>query len=174
MSNINISFNPLAWSIRPLYEQAKAEDATFARLVAQKEARADKPKSLGECADYILGEAYDWAVNHKLTSSFGYSGLPDSEVVRLIQHYYTEENIEIKKITGAKASVATASEKKKEEPKKAKVVKMQTPATATGLFAQQKQEPKKESETFDLFAGMWNEEETEEKEAVEDDDDLPL
>jgi len=113
----NISFNPLAWAIRPLYTKALADDPTFAQEVKEKESRAEKPKSLEECAEYILGEAFEWASNHR-QDNLGFSGLPDDEVVNLIKHYYDEENITIKKVTGAEARVAKSKEKKEDKPKK--------------------------------------------------------
>lgn len=119
MSN-NISFNPLAWAIRPLYEKAIAEDALFAKEVKEKEGRKEKPKSLAECADYIYGEAYEWASNHR-QGNMGFAGLPDSEVENLIKHYYDEDNIVIRKVENAVGKVASgnapAKPKKEERPK---------------------------------------------------------
>lgn len=155
MSN-NISFNPLAWAIRPLYEKAIAEDKLFAQEVQEKESRKEKPKSLAECADYILGEAYEWASNHR-QGNMGFAGLPDSEVENLIKHYYDEENIVIKKIEGATAKVATSKEKTQAKAEATgKIVKMETKPVAP---AKKKEEP----EVPDLFAGLEEEEE----------DDLP-
>ena len=175
----NFSFNPLAWAIRPLYQQAIAEDALFAKQVREKEARTDKPKSLAECADYILGEAYHWASEHR-DGNVGFSGLPDEEMVNLIKHYYDEENIEIRKVGNAKASVATSKETKKAdakktEPKKTasvpKVVKLDfqketlsaglTPMTRPTSERKAKQVSKAQAESvavYDMFAGMWDEE----------------
>lgn len=172
----NISFNPLAWAIKPLYQKAISEDALFAKEVAEKESRTEKPKSLDECADYILGEAYDWASNHR-DGSCGFAGLPDEEMVNLIKHYYDEENITIKKIGGATAKVAVSKDKKTEkkaEPKKAvpKVVKLDfpketlsaglTPMIRPNSEASAKKVSKAQAkavEVIDMFAGMWDEEE---------------
>ena len=198
----NISFNPLAWAIKPLYDKAIKEDALFAKEVQEKESRKEKPKSLDECADYILGEAYDWASKHR-DGKVGYAGLPDDEMVNLIKHYYDEENITIKKVSGASAQVAkTPSTDKKAEPKKAKVVKMDIPKeTMTAGLAkmerptserQAKSESKKQAnhvQVMDMFAGMWGDEEESKKQAeeieeeeveeqeeemMEEEDDLPM
>lgn len=126
---VGFSFNPLQLAIRPLYEKAKAEDELFAKEVAEKESRKEKPKSLAECAEYIMGEAYEYASKHR-TGNFGLAGMPDDEMVGLIKHYYDEDNIEIRKFAGkAKASVATTAKtsatakKKEEKPKPVKNVK---------------------------------------------------
>ena len=197
----NISFNPLAWAIKPLYDKAIAEDALFAKEVKEKESRTENPKSLDECAEYIMGEAFEWASNHR-NGNMGFSGLPDDEMVNLIKHYYDEEDIVIKKVTGAKASVAktgadSKAKAKAKEEKKSNVIPMgdlfasqseSKSASAKPVVAPPK---KKETETYDLFAGLWgNEEEKKEEkkeevrkeekvedvdveEIEDDDDDLP-
>lgn len=105
----NYSFNPLYMALKHLYEQAKQEDALFAQEVAEKESRTDNPKSLKECADYIMGEAYDYAANHK-NGNFGLAGCDDDQIKQMIKHYYDEDNITIKKVgSSAKASVKTTS-----------------------------------------------------------------
>lgn len=180
----NISFNPLAWAIKPLYDKAIAEDALFAKEVREKEARAEKPKSLDECADYILGEAYDWASKHR-NGKVGYSGLPDDEMISLIKHYYDEDNIKIKSVTGATASVSKAGGTDAKTTAKAKKPENKV-VPMTGLFASQSAsapaKPKDKSNTYDLFAGLWGDDEKKEEkkidkvdvEEIEDDDDLPM
>ena len=194
----NISFNPLAWAIKPLYNKALAEDELFAQKVKEKESRAEKPKSLNECADYILGEAFHWAEEHQDANGIAYSGLPDDEMVNLIKHYYDEDNITIRKVN-ARASFtstsapsgASASKKTPDAKKSNKVVKMDIPTRPKETLdcvnvpmvrPASAKDARKESKAQanavveqDMFAGMWDEEEPETETAlVEDDDDLPL
>ena len=100
------SFNPLVIAIKPFYEQAIAEDELFAKEVKEKESRAEKPKSLAECADYIMGEAYKYAKAHQ-QGGFGLAGFPDEMMPSLIKHYYDEDDIVIKRFNDAKVSVKT-------------------------------------------------------------------
>ena len=99
-------WNPLQMAIKPFYDKAIAEDALFAKEVAEKESRAEKPKSLAECAEYIMGEAYRYAMEHKF-GSFGFAGIPDEDMPSLIKHYYDEDDIKIHKIgAGVQSSVS--------------------------------------------------------------------
>ena len=119
------SFNPLVIAIKPFYEKLIAEDEIFADVVKERESRKEKPKSLKECAEYIMGEAYEYARTHK-QGNFGLAGFPDEEMFTLIRHYYDEEFIEIRKSTGATASGAktpSAPAKGKEKEKPVKNVK---------------------------------------------------
>ena len=110
-------FNPLQMAIKPFYDMAIAEDEQFAQTVKEKESRAHKPKSLAECAEYILGEAYEYASKHR-NGNFGLAGMPDEDMPGLIKHYYDEDEIVIRKITGAVAKVAkTPSAPVKSAPK---------------------------------------------------------
>jgi len=114
------SFNPLVIAIKPFYDKLIAEDEIFADVVKERESRKEKPKSLKECADYIMGEAYEYARTHR-QGNFGLSGFPDEEMFTLIRHYYDEEFIEIRKVSGATASVAktpSTPAKPKEKPVK--------------------------------------------------------
>lgn len=97
------SFNPLVIAIKPFYDALIAEDETFARIVKERESRSEKPKSLAECADYIVSEAYNYAKDHK-QGQMGMAGFPDEDMPRLIQHYYNEEFLEVVKFTDARAS----------------------------------------------------------------------
>lgn len=121
----NFQFNPLQMAIRPFYEQAIAEDELFAKEVKEKESRAEKPKSLAECAEYIMGEAYKYSSEHKM-GNFGLAGCEDSQITAMIKHYYDEDDIKIHKVgSSAKASVKTTGESKatkkaQEQEKKAK------------------------------------------------------
>lgn len=108
------SFNPLQMAIRPLYEKAKAEDELFAQRVQEAESRTEKPKSLAECCDYIMGEAYKYASEHK-DGNFGLAGCSDEQMVGMIKHYYFEDDIVINKV--GKASVKMAVTKPAEKAK---------------------------------------------------------
>lgn len=109
-------FNPLQIAFRPFFEQAKADDPLFALEVMEKESRAEKPKSFAECCEYIMGEAYKYASDHR-QGNFGLAGMPDEDIAGLIKHYYDEDDIVIRKITGAKAKVAKANDPAKAEKK---------------------------------------------------------
>ena len=116
----NISFNPLVLAIRPFYAKAIAEDELFAQEVKEKESRTEKRKSLAECADYILGEAYKWATEHKFDNNCSWAGIPDSEIESLIKHYYDEDDIVIHKIcpnVTTKVAKAGGDAKKDSKPK---------------------------------------------------------
>ena len=122
----NYSFNPLQMAIKPLYEQAIAEDELFAKEVKEKETRAEKPKSLAECAEYIMGEAYKYASEHR-DGNFGLAGCEDSQIKAMIKHYYDEDDIKINKVgasakpvvkkTAGKTETATKTEKPKKPTK---------------------------------------------------------
>lgn len=114
-------FNPLQIALRPLLEKAKDEDPLFALEVLEKESRADKPKSFAECCEYIMGEAYKYASEHR-TGNFGLAGGDEDFITGMIKHYYDEDDIVIRKATGAKAKVVNtpapkAQKKAKETPK---------------------------------------------------------
>lgn len=155
-------FNPLHMALRPLYERAKAEDALFAQEVREKESRKEKPKSLLECAEYIMGEAYKYASEHR-TGNFGLAGGDDNFIVGLIKHYYDEDDIKINKMgRGVKASVKVTkpAKKKQERPKETL-----TPGLTKMIRPESKREAKMESRkqadnvvVMDMFAGMWEEE----------------
>lgn len=111
----NYSFNPLQMAIKPLFEKAQEEDPLFAQEVQEKESRAEKPKSLKECADYIMGEAYKYAAGHK-SGNFGLAGCPDEQIIAMIKHYYDEDDIKINKVgADVKKAKVTKTEDKKAE-----------------------------------------------------------
>lgn len=123
------SFNPLQLAFKPCYLQAIAEDSLFAKMVKEKENRKEKPKSFSECCDYIMGEFYKYACEHKFDNGhFGFGGCDDTKIVSMIKHYYDEDNIEIKRFNDAKPVVKTATttmpvkatKKVKETPKPVK------------------------------------------------------
>ena len=154
------SFNPLQLAIRPLYERAIAEDELFAKEVKEKESRKEKPKSLAECADFLMGEAYEYASKHR-NGNFGLAGMSDDELMGLIKHYYDEEDIVIRKMgAGVRAKVATTkttakTEKKvKEKPKqKANVIDITKAITAKPKTENGKK-AKREKKKDNLFAGF--------------------
>lgn len=119
-----LSFNPLVMAIKPFYDKLIAEDEIFANVVRERESRKEKPKSLAECAEYIMSEAYNYAKSHR-NGNFGMAGFPDEDMYRLIRHYYDEEFLEVHKVTNAKAVVSAvptpkspAKVEKKEKPVK--------------------------------------------------------
>ena len=144
------SFNPLVIAIKPFYDKLIAEDEVFARIVKERESRSEKPKSLAECADYIISEAYNYAKDHR-QGQMGMAGFPDEEMPTLIRHYYDEEFLEVTKFTDAKASftkTATPTAKKTaEKPKPVKNVLDITKAIvpATKVDTGKKREKKKDS-----------------------------
>lgn len=102
-----LNFNPLAMALKPLLMQAIAQDELFAIQVAQK-----KNKSLNECAEWLMGEAYLYAKEHK-NGNFGLSACSDEEMIGHIKHYWDEDNIKITKVgADAKAKVTTTADKK--------------------------------------------------------------
>ena len=173
------SFNPLQLALKPLFEQAKAEDELFAKQVQEKESRTEKPKSFAECCEYIMGEAYKYAKDHK-QGNFGMAGIPDADMIGLIKHYYDEDDIKIEKMVDAKPIVKTAApapttkpnKPKKEERPKEKIAPGLTPMIRPKDEKEAKRESRKQAkavEVMDMFAGMWeDEEEPETAEAVED------
>ena len=154
------SFNPLVIAIKPFYEKLIAEDEIFANVVKERESRAEKPKSLQECADYIMGEAYEYARTHQ-QGNFGLSGFPDEEMFTLIRHYYDEEFIEIRKVTGAVARVAktpsTPAKPKKEKPQPPKPkdnVHDISKAITAKVKSEEGKKVKKEKKKDNLLAGF--------------------
>lgn len=119
------SFNPLVIAIKPFYDKLIAEDDVFADVVKTRESRKEKPKSLAECADYIMSEAYNYAKANK-QGNFGLAGFPDEDMPQLIRHYYDEEFLEVHKITDARASFTNTTPKApvkgKDKPKPVKNV----------------------------------------------------
>lgn len=159
------SFNPLVFALKPFYKELIAEDELFANEVKEKEGRSEKPKSLAECAEYILGEAYHYAYEHR-NGECGMSVMPDEDMKSLIKHYYDEDDIVIRKM-GAGTRVATArsntptatppvntAKKGKEKPKpKANVIDI-TKAITAKPKAEDGTKPKREKKKDNLNAGF--------------------
>lgn len=121
----NLNFNPLQLALRPLFEQARAEDADFNIEVAAKEAAGKK--SFAECCDYIMGEAFEYAKANK-NGNVGLAGCDSDQIVSMIKHYYDEDDIEIKKVGNATAKVAAVKAKPKAEPQKPKTPEVNEPS----------------------------------------------
>lgn len=175
------SFNPLQLALKPLYEQAKAEDELFAKQVQEKESRTEKPKTFAECCEYILGEAYKYAKDHK-QGNFGMAGMPDADMVCLIKHYYDEDDIVIEKVVDAEPIVKTATPAPTTKPKKVERPKETLENTHVPMQRpkdekEAKRESKKQASNvivMDMFAGMWGDAEEEAETATEEEvEDMP-
>lgn len=127
------NFNPLQLALKPLLEQAMKDDELFAQEIKEKEARTEKPKSWEECCEYILGEAYEYASKHK-SGNMGMAGMSDTDLTDLIKHYYDEDEIKIKAVSGASAKVAKVDTAKTEK------------VAGKGQETQKKEEAKKPAE----------------------------
>lgn len=158
----SFTFNPLQMAIKPLYLQAIASDQLFAEEVRTKEARTEKPKSLAECAEYIMGEAYEYASKHK-DGNFGLAGCSDEQIVEMIKHYYDEDDIKIHKVGAAtKAEVKVAAPAKPKKPERPKeVIDPKVPVTPM-IRPESKRDAKKASkeqakavEQLDMFADFF-------------------
>lgn len=99
----SLQFNPLQMALRPLLDKAMADDPEFAEEVRTKQARTDKKKSFPECCEFIMGEAYKYASEHRV-GNFGMAGGDETFIIGLIKHYYDEDEIKIHKFSGAKAT----------------------------------------------------------------------
>ncbi|MBR2999436.1 MAG: hypothetical protein IKF39_00425 [Oscillospiraceae bacterium] len=155
------SFNPLVIAIKPFYDKLIADDEIFANVVKERESRAEKPKSLAECAEYIISEAYNYASKHK-QGNMGMAGFPDEEMYRLIRHYYDEEFLEVQKVANARVSVSTpaattAKTAKKAEKKPAppkNVVDITKAITAKQKTDADGKKTKREKKKDNLLAGF--------------------
>ena len=65
------------------------KDALFAETLKKDN------KSIEECCKYIIGEAF----------SLGANGFTDPEVFKMARHYYDEDDITLKEVTGAQVIV---------------------------------------------------------------------
>lgn len=103
-------------ALKPLLDKAREQDLDFDFEVVTKESRTEKPKSFAECCEFILGEAYEYAKEHK-DGNTAVAGMSDDDMMSLIKHYYDEDDIVIKKMGGnVTAEVAgTSAPVKKEE-----------------------------------------------------------
>ena len=156
-----LSFNPLVMAIKPFYDKLIAEDEIFAGIVKERESRAKKPKSLGECADYIMSEAYNYASKHR-NGNYGFAGFPDDDMYRMIRHYYDEEFLEVQKMTGAKAIVSSVPtpkspakvEKKDKETSKPKANVIDITKAITAKPKAEKGKKKKREIKDNILAGF--------------------
>ena len=121
----NPFFNPLQMALMPLFKQAQAEDAEFANEVNEKSNRAENPKSWQQCCEYVLGEAYNYAKEHK-DGNVAVAGCDDATLTSMIKHYYDEDNIKINKLPANTRVSANASVELTEEDKeKAREIALQ-------------------------------------------------
>ena len=84
--------NAFEKALKTYLDQRAAEDPQFAQSYAKPK------KSIEECARYIVGEA-------RAKAEGGQAVLPDAEVYGLAVHYYDEDDIKIRKVSGG-ASVS--------------------------------------------------------------------
>ena len=149
-----LSFNPLVMAIKPFYDKLIAEDEIFANVVRERESRKEKPKSLAECAEYIMSEAYNYAKSHR-NGNFGMAGFPDEDMYRLIRHYYDEEFLEVHKVTNAKAVVSAVPTPKSPAKVKEKPVKNVVDITKAIVSATKTEDGKKKGKVKEnLNAGF--------------------
>ena len=171
----NPFFNPLQMALMPLFKQAQAEDAEFANEVNEKSNRAENPKSWQQCCEYILGEAYNYAKEHK-DGNVGVAGCDEATLTSMIKHYYDEDNIEITPIGGAKVSAqkagnATASSstetatkkgakktqsKADSKPSTKPIATNPTPTPSEPKKTPTKAEIRKGADCGDLFEGLFS------------------
>ena len=162
----NFQFDILPIIVAQLLEEAKGEDELFADVVREKESRTEKPKSITECCDYMYGEFYAWALNNK-TGNHAYGGCDSEQLKDMIRHYYDEDDIEIKKVTGAKMTAGTTKEAKPKKPVRPKenLNCINVPMIRPETLKEAKRESKKQAKSvivMDLFGGLSG-----------DDEDLP-
>lgn len=158
----NFTFNPISIALKPFFEQMISADPEFS---AQVESKKDK-KNFNELCEYVYGEAYNYAKEHK-DGNCGLSFCDDASMESLIRHYYDEDDIKITKVTGATASVSAVktpkAEKKAENADNATKKADSKPITTKveKETAPTKKESKKavsNDEGFDLFgcAELWS------------------
>lgn len=87
--------------IQSYLDQRAQEDSLFALSYAKAN------KNLGECCDYIIGEAKKRAGNA--------IAMTDDEVFGLAVHYYDEDNIKVNKQSGCKVTTSKSEKSKKDK-----------------------------------------------------------
>lgn len=88
--------------IKAYLDKRAAEDELFAKSYAKEN------KSLDECCLYVLGEALKKATSYKGGKA---AVMDDDTVFGLAVHYYDEDNIKVKPLSGVRPAVSTSSEK---------------------------------------------------------------
>lgn len=108
-------------AIKNYLDQRAASDPLFAASYAKTN------KSIDECCEYLVGEAYDRCKSEM-------SIMDDATTYGLAVHYYDEDNIEIKKLpSGAQFNVSQGAtyeptEEEKEEARKAALKRLEDEA----------------------------------------------
>lgn len=105
--------------IEQLISTQRIKDAEFDRLTYKPN------KSLKECADYILDEAFKEASKKQMDKNNCKSvGWSDTTILNLIIHYYQEDDVKPKQLP---SNVTTTPPKKIEKPKPTVVAIPQPP-----------------------------------------------
>ena len=131
MGKENNSFNE---AIKAYLDQRAKEDSLFATSYAKTN------KNLGECCDYIIGEA-------KKRGGRAVA-MTDNEVFGLSVHYYDEDDIKIKKQSNYKVATSNTSK----PSKKKQVSEQPLPKEEAPNYTKRKKKEQKSSFTqFLLF-----------------------
>ena len=86
--------------IKAYLDDRARDDELFAATYAKQ------GKSLDECCNYILQEV----------KKSGQNGFADEEIFGMAVHYYDEDDIKVKPLSGVRVSAATTTEKKPAAP----------------------------------------------------------
>ena len=98
--------------IEQLIKEQAATDKDFAALLNKKN------KSVEECCEYIIGEAFKKAKDNKQGNSMSWCGISNDPIISLIVHYYQEDDVKPTPLPN-NVKVATTPQKAKEIRKKA-------------------------------------------------------
>lgn len=120
--------------IQSYLDQRAQEDNLFAVSYAKTN------KNLGECCDYIIGEAKKRGGNAV--------AMTDDEVFGLAVHYYDEDNIKVNKQSGYQVATSNTEKLKKEK----QILVQPFPKEETPSYVKRKKKEKQSSSTqFLLF-----------------------
>ncbi len=113
-------------AIKAYLDDRAANDPLFAQSYAKPN------KSIGECCKFIMGEVYSMAVKVKGGKA---AGTTDAEIFGMAVHYYDEDDIKIKPISGTCNVIHTGpnvdyepTEEDKEEARKAALKRLEDEA----------------------------------------------
>lgn len=95
--------NDFEKKIKDYLDKRAAEDELFAKSYAKEK------KSFEECIRYIFGEAFKVAV--AMDGCGSGAAFEDEHVFGLAVHYYDEDNIMVKPLSGVRPAVTTSNEK---------------------------------------------------------------
>lgn len=98
--------------IEQLIKEQAATDKDFAALLNKKN------KSVEECCEYIIGEAFKKAKDNKQGNTMSWCGINNDPIISLIVHYYQEDDVKPTPLPN-NVQVATTPQKAKEIRKKA-------------------------------------------------------